>query len=219
MNCNTPGFPVPHLSPSLSLPRLMSIESVMLSNHLVLCCPFLLLSSVFPSIRIFSYDMSRLFTSGSQSIGASASASVLPMSTQGWFPLGLTGLMSLLSKELSRVFSNTTVRKHQFFGAQPSLWSSSRCGPRCIRNHSWRLQIPLPGSTTVIRSFSPGWDLGELYSFWGLVFSPREEDSRFINDDNEPTAGTLSGQRQLRVGVPLILIYMRKPRPQVEWLA
>ena len=70
--------------------------------------------------------MSWLFASGGQSIGASASASVLPMSIQGWFHLGLTGLISLLSKGLSRVFSSTTVQKHQFFIAQPSLWSSSQ---------------------------------------------------------------------------------------------
>ena len=66
-----------------------------------------------------SFPMSQLFASGSQTIGASAS--VLPMTIQGWFPLGWTGLISLLSKRLSRVFSNTTVRKHQFFGAQPIL--------------------------------------------------------------------------------------------------
>ena len=68
-----------------------------------------------------SFLMSWLFSSGSQSIGASASASVLPMNTQGWFPLGFTGLISLQSKGLSRVFSNTTVQKHQFFGVQLSL--------------------------------------------------------------------------------------------------
>ena len=72
-----------------------------------------------------SFPMSRLFTAGGQSIGASASASVLPMSIQGWFPLGLTGLIFLLSKWLSRVFSNTTVWRHQFFSSQPSLWSNS----------------------------------------------------------------------------------------------
>ena len=72
-----------------------------------------------------SFPMSRLFASGSQSIGASASALVLPVSIQGWFPLGWTGLISLLSKGLSRIFSNTTVWKHQFFGAHPSLWSNS----------------------------------------------------------------------------------------------
>ena len=70
-----------------------------------------------------SFLMSQFFTSGGQSVGVSASASVLPMSIQGWFPLGLTGLISLLSKGLSRVFS--TVQKHQFFSAQPSLWSNS----------------------------------------------------------------------------------------------
>ena len=72
-----------------------------------------------------SFPMSQLFTSGGQSIGASASASVLPMNIQDRFPLGWTGLITLLSNRLSRVFSNTTVEKHQFFGAQLSLWSCS----------------------------------------------------------------------------------------------
>ena len=73
-----------------------------------------------------SFPMSHLFPSGGQSIGVSASASVLPMNIQDWFPLGWTGWISLQSKGLSRVFSNTTVRKHQFFGAQPLLrWSGS----------------------------------------------------------------------------------------------
>ena len=71
-----------------------------------------------------SFPMSRLFASGGPSIGASASASVLPMHIQSWFPLGLTGLISLQSKGLLRVFSNATVWKHQFFGTQPSLWSN-----------------------------------------------------------------------------------------------
>ena len=69
-----------------------------------------------------SFLMSRLFTSGGQSIGASALASVLPMNTQGWFLLGLTGLISLLSRGLKTVFSSTTIKKHQFFSTQPSLW-------------------------------------------------------------------------------------------------
>jgi len=72
-----------------------------------------------------SFPVSRLFASGGQSIGASASASVLSMNIQSWFPLGFTDLISLVSKGLSRVFSNTTVQKHQFFGTQPSLWSNS----------------------------------------------------------------------------------------------
>ena len=70
-----------------------------------------------------SFPMSWLFASGGQSTGTLTSASVLPLNIQGWFPLGLTDLISLLSKGLSRVFSSTTARKHQFFGAQPSLWS------------------------------------------------------------------------------------------------
>ena len=73
----------------------------------------------FPASR--SFPMSQFFTSGSQSIGVSASASVLPMNIQDWFPLGWTGWISLQSKGLSRVFSNTTVQKHEFFGAQLSL--------------------------------------------------------------------------------------------------
>ena len=109
------------LTISQSLPRFMSTESVMPSNHLILCSPLLLLPLSFPASGTF--PMSWLFTSGGQSIGASAS--ILPMSIQGWFPLGLTGLISLQSKELSRVFSSITFQKHQFFGIQPSLWSSS----------------------------------------------------------------------------------------------
>ena len=70
------------------------------------------------------FPMNQLFASGGQSTGVSDSASVLPMNIQSWFPLGLTGLISLQSKELSRVFSNTTVWNEQFFGAQPSLWSN-----------------------------------------------------------------------------------------------
>ena len=82
------------------------------------------------------FPTSQLFTSGGPSIGASASASVLPMNIQGWFPLGLTGLISLQSKGLSRVFSNTTVQKHQFFGTQPSLWSNSHIHTWLLENHS-----------------------------------------------------------------------------------
>ena len=83
---------------SRNLLKLMSIELVMPSNHLFLCHPFLLLPSIFPSIR--SFPVSQFFVSGSQSIWASASASVLSTNTQGWFPLGLTGLISLKYKEI-----------------------------------------------------------------------------------------------------------------------
>ena len=79
--------------------------------------------------------MSQFFASGSQSIGASTSASVLAMNIQDWFPLGWTGCISLLSRGLSRVFSNTIVQKHQFFRAQLSLWSSSHI-------HTWLQEKP-----------------------------------------------------------------------------
>jgi len=82
-----------------------------------------------------SFPMSWLFPSGGESIGASVSASVLPVSIQDWFPLGLTGLISLQSKGFSRVFFNTTVQKHWFFGAQPSLWSNCHI-------HAWLLEKP-----------------------------------------------------------------------------
>ena len=121
------------LTISWSLPKFMAMESVMLSSHLILCHPLLLPPSIFPSIGDFT--MSRFFTSGGQSTGVSASASVLSMSTQGWFPLGWTGWISVLPKWVSRVFSSTTVRKHQFFGTQPSLWSSSHSG-------TWLLERP-----------------------------------------------------------------------------
>ena len=90
---------------SQSLLRLISIESVMPSNHLILCRLLLLLPSIFP--RIMSFLMSQFFTSGGQRIVASASASLLPMNSQGWFPLGLIGLISLQFKGLSSVFSST----------------------------------------------------------------------------------------------------------------
>ena len=93
----------------------MSIESMMPSSHLILCRPLLLLPSIFPASG--SFPISQLFTSGGQSIGVSASASILPMNTQDWPPLGWTGWISLQIKGLSRVFSNTTVQKHQFFGS------------------------------------------------------------------------------------------------------
>ena len=118
---------------SQSLFKLISIESVMPSSHLILCHPLLLLPSIFPTIRVF--QMSQLFPSGGQSIGVSASTSVLPVNTQDWSPLGWTGWISLQSKGLSRVFSNTTVQKHRFFHAQLSLESNSHI-------HTWLLEKP-----------------------------------------------------------------------------
>ena len=96
--------------------------------------PFSSCPQSFPALG--SFPKNQLFTSGGQSIGASASASVLPVNIQSWFPLGFTGLI-LLSEELSRIFSGTTVWKHQFFGAQPSLWSNSRIHMWLLENHSF----------------------------------------------------------------------------------
>ena len=109
MDCDTPGFPV--LRISWSLLRLMSIDSVMSSNHLILCRLLLLLPQSF--LASGSFPVSQFFASGGHSIGASASASVLPVNTQGWFPLGWTGLISLQSKGLARVFSSTRIRKQK----------------------------------------------------------------------------------------------------------
>ena len=104
---------------SQSPPKPTSIELVMPSNHPVLCRPLLLLPSIFPSIRVFSNESPLRIRC--QSTGVSASTSVLPMNTQDWSPLGWAGWISLQFKGLSRVFSNTTVQNHQFFGAQLSL--------------------------------------------------------------------------------------------------
>ena len=111
--------------------RLMSIESVMPPSHLILCCPLLLLPSILPSIRVFSNESALCIRW--PNIGISASTSVLPMNTQDWSLLGWTGWISLQSKGLWRVFSNTTVQKHQFFGTQLSLRSNSHI-------HTWPLE-------------------------------------------------------------------------------
>ena len=106
---------------SWNLLKVMSFESVMLSNHLILChhlsCPQSYQTSG-------SFLMNWFFPLCGQSIGDSASTTVLPMNIWGWFPLGLTSLISLLSKRISRVFSSTTIWKHQFFSAQSSSWSN-----------------------------------------------------------------------------------------------
>ena len=113
--------------------KLMSIESVMPSSHLILCCPLLLLPPIPP--RSGSFPMSQLFAWGGQSIGVSALASFLPKKSQGWFPSKWTGWISLQSKGLSRVFYNTTGQKHQFFGTQLSSQSNSHI-------HTWPLEKP-----------------------------------------------------------------------------
>ena len=104
---------------SRSLLKLLSIESVMPSNHLILCRPLLLLPSIFTSIRVFANES--VLHIRWPKYWISVSVSVLPMNIQDCFPLGWTGWISLQSKGLSRVFSNNTVQKHQFFGTQLSL--------------------------------------------------------------------------------------------------
>ena len=94
--------------------KFMLVTSVTLSNHLVLCRPT---SGAFPRSLLFSWD--------GQSIEASASGSVLPVSTQGWFPSKWIGLFFLQCRGLSSISSSSTIQKHQFFSSQPSLWSSS----------------------------------------------------------------------------------------------
>ena len=107
------------------------INDVIQSSYLL--SPLLFLPSIFPSIRVFSYELALPIKW--PSIGASASVSVPLMNIQDWFFLGWTGLISLQFKGLSRVFSSITVQKHQFFGAQSSLWSNSHI-------HTWLLEKP-----------------------------------------------------------------------------
>ena len=118
---------------SQSLLKLMPIEWVMPSNHFIPVVPFSSHLQSFPAS--VSFQMHQFFASGGQSTGISPSTSALPMNIQDWFPSGWTGWISLQSKGLSRVFSNTIVPKHQFFGVQRSLLSSSHI-------HTWLLEKP-----------------------------------------------------------------------------
>ena len=124
---------LPCPSNSQSLLKLMSIALVMPFSHLILCRPLLLLPSIPPSIRVFSNELTLHMRW--PNVGVSALASVLPMNTQDWSPLGWTGWISLLSKGLSSVFSNTTVQKHQFFSVQLSSQSNSHI-------HTWPQEKP-----------------------------------------------------------------------------
>ena len=137
-------LPCPSLAPGLCS-KLMSIDLVMpsisSSDALFSSCP-----QPFPASG--SFPMNQLITSGGHSTGALASG--LPMNIQGWFPLGLTGLISLLSKGLSRIFSSPTIQKHQFSNTQPSLWSNSHI-------HTWLLEKQL-------------WLYGALSEKWCLYF-------------------------------------------------
>ena len=115
MDRSMPGLPVYRQLPEFTQTRVHWVGDAIQPSH------SLLFSSRLQSFPTGSFQMRQLFASGGQSIGVSASTSILPMNTQDWFPLGWTGWISLQSKGLSTVFSNTTVQKHQFFGAQLSL--------------------------------------------------------------------------------------------------
>ena len=131
MNRSTPGLPVHHQLLESNQTRVYCVSDVIQSSHPLLS--LLLLPSIFSSIRVFSNELTLHFSG--QSI--SASASVLPVNIQGWFPLGLTDWISLQSKGFSRVFSSTTVWRHQFFGTQHFLLSSSHIIHDSWKNHSF----------------------------------------------------------------------------------
>ena len=116
MDCNTPGLPVHHKLPESTYTHVHRVGDA-IQPSLPLSSP----SPPAPNPSQGSFQISQLYASGGQSIGVSASTSVLPMNTQDWSPLGWIGWISLHSKGLSRVFSNMTVQKHQFFSAQLSL--------------------------------------------------------------------------------------------------
>ena len=122
MDCSTPGFPVLHYLPEFAQTHVHWVGDAIQPSH----------SLLLPSPPVFNLSQHQglsqvvgsLYKMAEQ-LGASASASVLPVNFQGWFPLGLTSLISLLSKWLSSVFASTTIWKHLVFGTQPSLWSNS----------------------------------------------------------------------------------------------
>ena len=136
MDCCTPALPIHHQLLQLAQTHVHQVgDDIQPSPPL---CPRFFLPSIFPSIRVFSNES--VLTTGGQNIGVSALASVLPMNIQDWFPLGLTGCISLQSKLPSIVFSNTTVQKHQFFSTQLSLYSNSHIHTLLLVKQSMGLQ-------------------------------------------------------------------------------
>ena len=132
MDCSTPGVPIHHQLLEFTQTHVHWLGDAVQPSHPLL---FPFSSHLQSFLTSGSFPMSQFFTSGDQSIGVSASASVLPMNIQDWHLLGWTGWISLLSKGLSRVFSNTTVQKHQFLGAQLSSQSNSHI-------HTWPQEKP-----------------------------------------------------------------------------
>ena len=183
---------------SWSLLTFMSIESLMLSNHLILCHPFSFSLQSFPASG--SFPVSRLFPSGSQSFGTLVLASVLPKNIQIWFPVGLTDdLISLHSKGLSRVLSSTTVWKHQFFGAQTFLWSNSHI-------QIWQLEktIALTRQTFASKVMSL---LFNMLSRFVIAFLPRSK-SLLISWLQSPSAVILELKKIKSVTVSIVSPYI-----------
>ena len=133
MDCSMPDFPVLHYLPGFAQTHIHWVSDTIQPSHPV--TPF----SSFPQSFFAwgSFTVSQLFASCGQNIGASDSASFLPLNNQGWFHLGLTVWISFQSEGLSRVFSNITVQKHQFFGAQLSLWSNTQIYTWLLEKHSF----------------------------------------------------------------------------------
>ena len=131
VDCSMPGLCIHYLFPEFTQTHVHWVSDAIQPSVV----PFSFSLQSFPASG--SFQISQLFASGGQSVGVSASTSVLPMNTQDWSPLRCTGWISLQSKGLSRVFSDTTVQKHKFFGAQLSLSSNSHI-------HMWPLEKPYP---------------------------------------------------------------------------
>ena len=202
----TPWTAAPQASLSFTISQslliLMSIKSVMLSNHLILCCPLLLLPSVFPSIRDSSNE------SSGQSNGVSGSASVLPMHIQGWFPLGLTGWISLQSKGLKNLY-RTTVRKHQFFSTQFSLWPNSHI-------HIWLTgkTIALPLCSFIGRVMSLFFN---TLSKFVIAFLPRSK-HHLISWRQSPSTVIFLWLKKIKsVTVPIVSLFAMKWGDQIPW--
>ena len=139
MDCSTPGFPVLHHLLEFAQTYVHWVGDAIQPSHPVV--PFSSCLQSFPASG--SFPISWFSASGGQSTGALASAPVLPMNIQCWFPLGLAGLISLQSKGLSRVFSSITVWKYQFLGAQTSLWSNSHIHTQLLEKPQLWLYRPL----------------------------------------------------------------------------
>ena len=204
MNHSMPGLPVHHQLRSLL--KLISIKSLMPSSHLIFCHPLCLLPPIPPNIRVFS--MSQLFTWGGQSIGVSASASVLPMNIQDRSPLGWTDWISLKSKGLSRVFSNTTIQKHQFFVTQLSSLSNSH------PYMTTRKTISLTRWTFVGKVMSL---LFNMLSRLVITFLPRSK-CLLISLLQSPSAVILESPKNKSATIPLFRhLFAKKWWDQMPW--